>query len=150
MRVVWFGLLVGVVGCGDGAGEGLEDTDTDSVAELDTEEQVDPALVRACILKTWFVQNCTGCHFGGNHLVLTSDPLEVLRTAEQELNPGEPLLVPGDADASWLVRKVEARAGLVTLEEGEGDPMPPDREISEADAQRVRAWVESGAPDCPD
>lgn len=124
-----------------------DDTTTDAVDSGDTgTDAPDPDLVRACILGPWFERECTGCHFGGNHLDLTSDSLEVLTTTNRETAPTEPIVVPGDADASLLVRKLEANVGLVTLDEDEGDPMPADKTITAADAQLVREWVASGAP----
>ncbi len=145
-----WGLVLGLAACGasDADGPDTDVVETDTGVEQET-EAADPDVVRACILETWLGQTCTGCHFGGNSLVLTKDPLEVLRTGTQEAHPSEPLLVSGDPEASWVVRKVRARAGLDTLDSDEGDPMPPDRMISESDAERLAAWVESGVPDCP-
>jgi len=51
-------------------------------------------------------------------------------------------VIPGDADRSYLVTKLEGGAGLV------GDRMPrlaPPRPQAEID--RVRAWITRGAPD---
>jgi hypothetical protein len=51
-------------------------------------------------------------------------------------------VVPGDADSSYLIKKLEAAPGIV------GDQMPrlaPPRPQAEID--HVRAWITRGAPD---
>lgn len=145
MRAWWLAVAV-LAACGGTEPDG--DTDAvDTDAAEDSGTNVD--LVRACILETWFVQTCTGCHAGNNHLSMTSDPLGTLRDTRRETDPSAPLLIAGDADNSLLVRKLLARAGALELGPGEGDPMPPDRTITLEEAERVAAWVESGAPDCP-
>ena len=53
------------------------------------------------------------------------------------------LVIPGDADGSYLIHKLEDAPTI------DGDPMPPpfglsaDEEINPA---RIRAWIDSGAP----
>ena len=122
-------------------GEGTnEPTETD----LESDPQVDMELVTACLAERWVRQTCSGCHLEGSHLDLRFDALETLVQKDREYHPG-PIVVPGDADASLLVRKVEAKVGLVTLGEDEGDPMPIDSDITEADAQMIRDWVAAGA-----
>lgn len=115
--------------------------DTEVVAE----PEVDRDAVRACLAERWVRQRCSGCHLEGSHLDLRFDALRTLRAASRESQPDEKIVVPGDPDTSLLVRKVEAKVGLVTLEEGEGDPMPIDTEISLDDAQLIRDWVAAGA-----
>lgn len=147
MRARWIGLVAwGLMACGGGAADG--DTDETDGDTSDTAEDRDVDGIRACLVESWIVGTCTGCHFGNNHLVLTVDPLEVLRTTDRELDPSTPLLTPGSAD-SLAVRKVLARVDLVALDSDEGDPMPPDQPITEEEARRFEAWVVSGAPDCP-
>lgn len=136
-------LFVMLVACG-GADSGTKAT-FDSAADTSTPEDVDYAAVRACIAEQWVRQTCTGCHFEGNHLDLRFDALETLKETDRELHPG-PIVVPGDPDASLLVRKVEAKVGLLTLEDHEGAPMPPDVDITTDDAQLIREWVADGAP----
>lgn len=55
---------------------------------------------------------------------------------------GETLVIPGDADGSYLVRKLAAASGIV------GDEMPPQSGGLDADRlARVRAWIDGGALD---
>jgi hypothetical protein len=57
--------------------------------------------------------------------------------------PGEPRVAPGDAAASFLVRKL---AGV--LERGEGDPMPSvGRPLRPLELDLIRAWIDAGAPE---
>lgn len=149
MRERWLGVvMVVLVACGTSDTDGDTD-DTDAATDTaDTEEERDVDGIRACLVESWIGETCTGCHFGNNHLVLTSDPLEVLRTTNRELFPSEPIMTAGEAD-SIAVRKILAKVDLVTLDSDEGDPMPPDQPITEDEAKRFEAWVVSGAPDCP-
>ncbi len=145
---VW--LAVVALGCGaEGADGGSGSDDTEAVTETqDPQDEVDRDAVRACLLVDWFDRTCTGCHFAGGDLDLTRDPLGALRGASWTLDPSVALVVPGDPDASFLVRKLAANPGLVTLEATEGGPMPLDRTIDAEDVQLVADWVASGAPDC--
>ena len=141
MRVVLLALLFAA--CGD------KESATDSGAALastsETETTDDGAdRILACLAERWVQQTCSGCHLEGSHLDLRFDALESLVSNDREFHPG-PIVVPGDADASLLARKLEAKVGLVTLGPDEGEPMPLDSEITEADAQLIRDWVEAGA-----
>jgi uncharacterized membrane protein len=87
-------------------------------------------------------RHCLECHGpdrrkGGLRLDRASLP--ALRAAEPL--PGDPaVLVPGDADASELVRRVE-------LADGDPDRMPDKAPpLSAADRATLRAWVAAGAP----
>jgi hypothetical protein len=53
---------------------------------------------------------------------------------------GEILVVPGDPDGSYLVKKLEGAAGIV------GDPMPPPSGgMAPADLAAIRSWIAQGA-----
>lgn len=136
-------LLVLGAACADDAGD-----KADSAAPPDptpTTSATDAGLVTACLAERWVSQTCAGCHLEGSHLDLRFDALETLLTTDREFHPG-PIVIPGDPDASLLVRKVEAKVGLVTLEPDEGEPMPLDTQITVDDAQLIRDWVAAGAP----
>jgi hypothetical protein len=135
MRVVL--LALSCLACGDKAPDSgaPADTGADTAASVDD----DRAGVYACLAERWVADTCSGCH-----LDLRFDALETLLTTDRELHPG-PIVIPGDPDDSLLVRKVEAKVGLVTLEEGEGAPMPMDTDITVEDAQLIRDWVATGA-----
>lgn len=53
--------------------------------------------------------------------------------------PGEILVVPGDADASYLVWKLEERAGIT------GDPMPQGAPLPDDKIALVIEWINAGA-----
>lgn len=145
MRDVLFCLLL--MACGKKQLEqppATDSGDTDTDTDTDSDAGVDPALVTACVTERWIQQTCSGCHLEGSHIDLRYDALETLLTTDREFHPG-PIVVPGDPDSSLLVRKVEARVGLVTLSADEGGPMPLDTEIAAEDAQLVRDWVALGA-----
>ena len=51
------------------------------------------------------------------------------------------LVEPNDAENSYLIHKLEGRAGI------EGDRMPPDSAefLSDADIDVIRQWIDEGA-----
>jgi hypothetical protein len=53
--------------------------------------------------------------------------------------PGEILVVPGDADASYLVWKLEEREGIT------GDPMPQSAPLPDDKIQLIIDWINAGA-----
>ena len=79
---------------------------------------------------------CLECHAG-------QDPQASLRldTAAAFARGGQtgPAIVPGDADASLLVRAVRRQDPAVS-------PMPPDEPLSGDEIALIEAWVASGAP----
>jgi hypothetical protein len=78
-------------------------------------------------------KNCMGCHGAAKTSGLD------LRTGESTLAGGEngPVLVPGDDDASKLLK-------LVTHELK--PEMPPGKKLAETDIEILRRWIEAGAP----
>ncbi|MEZ6117963.1 MAG: DUF1549 domain-containing protein [Pirellulaceae bacterium] len=83
-----------------------------------------------------FAKNCVACHG-------PDDAEGGLRLTEKdsafgELDSGELGIVPGDADASELVRRITA--------EDESERMPPEgKPLSEAQVQLIRKWIDDGA-----
>jgi hypothetical protein len=140
MRTAALSLLLLACGGEDTGKTGSQDTG----AAADTDTDTNQALVTACVAERWVQQTCSGCHLEGSHIDLRYDALETLVQSDRESHPG-PIVVPGDPDASLVVRKVEAKVGRLTLEADEGHPMPLDTEISDDDAQLIRDWVALGA-----
>jgi hypothetical protein len=60
---------------------------------------------------------------------------------ESEDAPGNTRVVPGDADSSYLMAKLNGDADI------EGDPMPPSGGLTDAQIQSVRDWINAGALD---
>lgn len=82
-----------------------------------------------------------GCHdsdAGG----LTIDDLTVrgdLVGVVSALNPANILVIAGDAENSYLVRKMEGRIPI------NGEPMPPPSGAEPDDIEAVRTWIDAGA-----
>ncbi len=51
------------------------------------------------------------------------------------------LVVPGDPDGSYLIEKLESSEPEL------GERMPPDYPLSRVSIERIREWIERGAPD---
>jgi hypothetical protein len=85
--------------------------------------------------------SCHGVSTGELKLDGSQDDHARLVDAPSAAAVGEVLVVPGDPDASYLLKKLEGADDVV------GDPMPPSGEL--LDAARidlVRRWIEAGAP----
>lgn len=95
----------------------------------------------------FFERSCAGCHQGNRAFPdLTRAGLPALRMLMSEGNPGEPLLVPNDPEASWLYRKMAHTQGASG---GAGMPLGRDRPVAELGM--VEAWIREGAPtECDD
>ena len=49
------------------------------------------------------------------------------------------LVIPGDANGSYLIKKMENADGII------GDIMPPGAGLPEEKIQAVRSWIDNGA-----
>jgi len=84
---------------------------------------------------------CVSCHDG------EVEPLDLRAAALGGLvgvvgEYGEPIVVAGDPDASFIVTKVGHPGADL------GDPMPPGRALPDAAVEVLRAWISAGAPPC--
>jgi hypothetical protein len=107
---------------------------------------LDPTLTN--VQDTVFTPACafSSCHQspGASDLVLEEGASygELVGVAAVDA-PGETLVVPGDPDGSYLVKKLRPDPGIV------GDPMP-DGSPDGLDTERlalVEAWIAAGAPE---
>ena len=64
---------------------------------------------------------------------------DALVGVESAAAPGEILVVPGDADSSYLVAKLEGADGIVE------DQMPPGSSLSADVIAGIRTWIDDGA-----
>lgn len=81
------------------------------------------------------------CHgAGGQFPLLTRDGIAALTSLESEASPGQRLVVPGDAEASWLYRKMSGTQG----EDG-GALMPLGTATPSAQRDLVASWINDGA-----
>jgi hypothetical protein len=92
-------------------------------------------------------KNCTACHSsigrtpaGGmslDHAVAYDSIVNVASNRK----PGAVRIVPGDADGSYLVQKVEGASGIVGVRMPQGGPYLSDGQIL-----ILRRWIQLGAP----
>jgi mono/diheme cytochrome c family protein len=94
-----------------------------------------------------FGQKCSGCHTGGGgglpgsmNLTSASASFAALVNVASQQQPGFMRVKPGDAEASYLIHKLEGRAGI------SGDRMPQGGPfLSQAEIDSVKAWINAGA-----
>lgn len=149
---LWLGaalLALGLaLGCGDkddtGAdtgGGGTEDgggTGDGGGSEDGGAAEVSWSTVEADLANSCAFSSCHGGHQWPD-LSQGSSYASLVKVNSQQA-PDQVLVVPGDADASYIVAKVEGQAGI------EGDPMPSGTDMWEADkVARLRAWIDAGA-----
>ncbi|MCA9615075.1 MAG: hypothetical protein KC586_20105, partial [Myxococcales bacterium] len=89
----------------------------------------------------YFERACASCHQGSRFPDLTREGLARLSSLESRRVPGEPLLVPGDPEASFLYRKMAHTQG-----EGGGAGMPLGRSTPVPELALVERWIRAGAP----
>lgn len=97
-------------------------------------EVYDDILALSCGFST-----CHGGGAGGFYLGELSEAYGALVNVESAEAAGETLVIPGDADNSYLIHKLEGAAGIV------GGLMPPSSPISNEAMDRVRSWINAGA-----
>lgn len=119
-------LLILVVGCAD--------KDTDDSAAAVPFSQVDAEL----LVPSCGFSGCHGSGTGGLELDGEGDHAALVNVPSVGA-PEQVLVVPGDADASYLVLKLEGRAGIV------GEVMPPSGSLDAERIGQVRAWIDGGA-----
>jgi hypothetical protein len=140
MRAACTLLLLTLAAC---AGDETKDTDTDGGGATFT-------AVYDTVLNPTDTQK-PSCELAGCHAAPSSNGMELdgrdnayasLVDVDSEFATGEVLVIPGDADNSYLVKKLEGASGIT------GDPMPPPfGGIDPADVQLVRDWIDAGAAD---
>jgi len=120
-------MMLALIACGD--------KDADTAGEPTFTNVQATALVSCGISST--------CHTAAGAAGLSLDEdvaYSELVDVESSTASGEILVIPGDADGSYLVRKLEEAADIV------GDPMPPDAPLDASAIALVREWIDAGAP----
>jgi hypothetical protein len=84
--------------------------------------------------------SCHGGGAGGLDLSTEDGAYDSLVDVESEVAAGWIRVLPGSADDSYLVAKMEGADGI------SGDTMPPGSVLDEETTQRVRDWIDAGAP----
>lgn len=95
-----------------------------------------PEPTQAWLQTNVFNTRCIGCHGNGlaqQGLNLTDIALQVGRNSAQQ--PAVKVIAAGDADASYLVRKVEGSAGIT------GQRMPPGPALTATEIDMLRQWI---------
>lgn len=146
-------LFLGLLACNNSPTDTTDDTDdTEADTDVDTDEtdvvdDTDPTFTRvrdevfnlSCSLST-----CHGAGEGSGGLRLgrsaAEDHAELVGVAA-EGKGGETRVIAGDADGSYLVKKMAAQEGI------EGDAMPPGFPLSEDLRNLVKDWIAAGALD---
>lgn len=142
----WWTLAIASTGCaaveaGDARGSPREAMDEGRAGQASPEP---PAFVAVYALME---RSCgggmSGCHITGSSAGLAMPDAAAARTSLVNVASskcaGELRVVPGDAEASLLVRVLDGTAECVK-------PMPLGRDAwSEQDVELVRAWIDEGA-----
>jgi hypothetical protein len=81
------------------------------------------------------------CHSeGAGGLTLTEDgAFDALVNVASVVLPDETLVIPGNSDESYLIRKVE------WADDVEGEGMPLGTTLSQENSQIIRDWIDAGA-----
>ncbi|MCM2371851.1 DUF1549 domain-containing protein [Aporhodopirellula aestuarii] len=80
---------------------------------------------------------CFGCHQGARKLgeYQMNDFAEMLRGGES----GEPAIVPGDANASYLIDQIVSEDGVAAM------PKTPQKPLHKSEVELIRRWIDQGA-----
>ena len=129
-------LIVGALACSNGDGTGvLPPLDS----SLTFSGSVQPIFTRTCAF-------ATGCHAGpdaqqGMDLSAGQAYSNVVNMPSMEV-PRLFRIAPSNADSSYLVLKIQGRAGLV---DGVGTRMPLGGSLTQAQIDTIVGWVAAGA-----
>ena len=86
--------------------------------------------------------SCHGASAGAGGLVLTGEgDLDRLVNVASTVLAEETLVIPGDSENSYLVKKVMGAEGI------DGDIMAPGTGVSPEQLELLRSWIDEGALD---
>jgi hypothetical protein len=124
-----FALLV-LFGCGDkgDTAEELEPVEAMSFTQIENE-----VLGLSCAFSS-----CHGAGAGALTLDGVSDYARLVDAPSSQIE-GELLVIPGNAEGSYLIKKLRGEAGII------GDPMPPGTALDAEVLDGIAAWVDAGA-----
>ena len=114
--------------CGDKTEDSASDLPPATFTEIENE-----LLGLSCAFST-----CHGGNAGGLLLDGTNDYDRLVGV--ETVNGNGIYVIPGDADASYLVHKVDGRTGIT------GEQMPNSEGISAEQMRMLRSWIDNGAP----
>lgn len=132
----------GVPGSDDSAGD--ESSSDDGSTDPTDPTGVPTTSYAADIAPLWeptcTMANCHGTPASGG-LTLTGDSYAALVDADAAINGAYTRVIPGDADGSLLVQKLEG-----TMPGDAGTPMPPAGGFPAASIALIRTWIGEGCP----
>ncbi len=137
------GLTLALVGCsgGDASPVGPGGNGNDNGGGGPPTPKADPSF-SADIVPIFSSGGCTagGCHGPPVQagLNLASAPYTALVNVPSSEVSGEIRVIPGNADGSWLVKKLEGRQTF-------GDRMPLGGQLDEVDLANIKNWINQGA-----
>jgi hypothetical protein len=83
---------------------------------------------------------CTWCHFTGNQTRVDVTKIDTMVNADS-LYQSSKIVLPGDPDASILMKKLRGAAGI-----GPKMPYHPER-VTAAEVELMKSWIAEGAQD---
>lgn len=123
-----------MIGCG---GEG---DDSPSPTVTPTAPVTYARVWNEVLLPSCAFSSCHGAAQGTGGLKLTEEgSVEAMVNQPSTGLSSETLVVPGDADNSYLIKKLRGESGLA------GDPMPPPAGLDAERLALVEAWIHAGA-----
>lgn len=132
MRSAWILLALACNGSSDDTGS---NGDTGPIEPATFTEVRDEILLNSCAFSS-----CHGDQGSAGLTLTTESSYDALVNVPSTKSDGEILVIPGDADGSYLIHKMEGADGIV------GDIMPPGAGLPEEKIQAVRSWIDNGAP----
>jgi hypothetical protein len=123
--------LMLLIACADKAGDSAEPAEPATFTEVR-----DDILLLSCAFST-----CHGAQGAGGLTLDEEGSFEALVNTPSEDLPGEIMVIPGDSEGSYLIKKLEGAEGI------EGDEMPPGTTIGTEKIERVKSWIDDGALD---
>ncbi len=158
--LLFCGLAGALTGCGGGSGDGLDeqgmpmtdepgDTMDEEPGDTDTDTPPDDTVEDATLAQlqeTIFTPICSECHAGagapqGLRLDSEQNSYDFLVDQPSQEVPALLRVDPGDPDASYIVRKVEAGPDI------QGGQMPlGGPPLEAAQITMLRDWIANGAP----
>ncbi|MEM6785898.1 MAG: DUF1588 domain-containing protein [Myxococcota bacterium] len=144
----WFGATM-VLGCGLAAGacRGTigENSDTEGADAVPdpNDNPLDSVDCDIADVVNYLETSCgtSSCHGPGRvYPLLTREGLGALKESESRSVPGQPMVVPGVPEESWLYRKVAGLQG-----ESGGALMPLGSNAPAAESALIARWIQEGA-----
>jgi hypothetical protein len=143
-KISMFSLCICLVGCGAGSGKGLDAQGLPITSAPPPSQNNEVTL--SYLQKNIFGAICTNCHTGSNAprgLRLDSEENSYAFLVNHASDEVASLMrvLPGNPDASYIVRKLEGASGIVGGRMPLGGPY-----LTQAQINNVRDWIANGAP----